>query len=208
VTQEPVEPSNHRSRCYRLFRVFEEVFPFARYWSTKRKKLLEANAPTIDSSIYNGESDAILNERLKSEVSRGAAMDEKTFKMTLSLSFGIAVLATLSPRLLSDLNHPALRALCEILIGLSVFYAFGGGFVALGAMRTLPTYGIRGSGIPSAQSGARKKFLAEAIARNEALSIVRHLRNETAYMAIRNGFICLSVALAIVLLDRLMFFLT
>jgi len=119
-------------------------------------------------------------------------MDEKTFKMTLSLSFGLTVVGTLSPLLLERIHIQNLRTVCGAAIAFSVFYALTGGFVALGAMRTLPTYGFGTLLVPKSK---RKRDFAQALARNELIGIVRHLRNETAYMALRNGFLFLSVAL-------------
>lgn len=182
----------------KLSRGTEEIFPFFHYFLQRRRKLKEAQGVGI--AIDDGhatETEEELHQALNEERARGSAMDEKTFKMTLSLSFGLTVVGTLSPFLLDRIASAPLRNACGIMIILVVLYAFAGGFVALGAMRTSATYVPTLGRIPKEQTGARRRELLETLHRNQAISIVRHLRNETAYLALRNSFICFSIALTI-----------
>jgi hypothetical protein len=144
---------------------------------------------------YQGLTEEELLDQLKDERARMAAVDEKTFKMTLALTLGLTVLGTVSPFLLDRISSVSLRAFCGGLFALSVFYSLAGGFVALGAMRTFPVFGLRRGGIPKERSGARREQLANDLTRNELLAVTKHLRNEAAYMALRNAFGSLFVAL-------------
>ncbi|HXW24964.1 MAG TPA: hypothetical protein VEK73_09470 [Xanthobacteraceae bacterium] len=180
-------------------RPIEQIFPFIRYVIVRRRKLKEAMACTIANVGvgYESDSEEELRGLLNDERTRAAALDEKTFKMTLSLTFGLTVLGTLSPLLLDHINSRCLRLMCGVMIIVAVAYALAGGFVALGAMRTLPMYVARLGSIPKDQIEARRSKVAEYLHRNELISIVRQLRNETSYLSLRNGFIFLSIALSI-----------
>lgn len=74
------------------------------------------------------------------------------------------------------------------------FYVLSAGFVALGALRTLPSYGY-GTRFLLQQEDNAPSTVADALARQELMNNIRHLRNETAYQALRNGLILLFVAI-------------
>ena len=82
------------------------------------------------------------------------------------------------------------------IIGLGLFYVLAAGFVALGALRTLPSYGY-GTQFMLQQQGNTQTILADALARQETMNIIRHLGNETAYQALRNGLLLLFVGILI-----------
>lgn len=189
----------------RVDRLVEEVLPVFHYLVRSRKKLKQAeDGDSVKTAEYESQSEEVLIEILSGERSRGAALDEKTFKMTLSLTFGIGIVGTLSPFLLRQIESPFTRWLCAFAVGLSVLYALMGGFVALGSMRTRPVYGLRLK-VPKSRPGARRHDIADSIVRNEFVSLARHQRNETAYICLRNGFICLLVALLFFLFDLFTF---
>ena len=58
------------------------------------------------------------------------------------------------------------------------------------ALRTLPSYGY-GTRFLLDQSVDPPQILADALARQETMNVVRHLRNEAAYQAMRNGLLFL-----------------
>ena len=62
--------------------------------------------------------------------------------------------------------------------------------MALGALRTFPTYGY-GTQFLLQQRENTETVLADALARQETMNNIRHLRNETAYAALRNGLLFL-----------------
>jgi hypothetical protein len=84
-----------------LSRILEEVFPIPHYLARRRKLLRQATAELIlsEATSFNGYttlSEEILSARLQEERQRASSMDEKTFKMTLSLSIGLTILGTAS----------------------------------------------------------------------------------------------------------------
>ena len=68
-------------------------------------------------------------------------MDEKTFKLTLSLSVGLTVLGSTAAFLTKVISSATIQTLLTIVIGIGLSYVLVAGFVALGALRTLQTYG-------------------------------------------------------------------
>lgn len=180
-------------------RALEEAFPFLPYIAYACRTVRKANGEAAPEQATSFEqlSEAELGARLQEERQRGAAMDEKTFKMTLSLTFALTILGTLSPLLLERIQASHLRTICGTMIALTIFYALAGGFLALGAMRTLTSYGYGTITLPRNKPGARRRLFADALARNELIGLVRHMRNEAAYQSLRNGFVCLAAALAV-----------
>lgn len=180
--------------------MLEEVLPFFHYRHVNRRFstiAADAEQAPVAAAEYEKLSEDVLDLQLKEERQRAAAIDEKTFKLTLSVTFALTIIGTVSASLLGGLQSRPLQFLIGCLLGLVVFYALAAGFVALGAMRTLPSYGLGAYPEFKDKPGARREFLASSLARNEKLSIVRHARNETAYTALRNSFLCLFVALGL-----------
>ena len=115
-------------------------------------------------------------------------MDEKTFKLTLSLSVGLTVLGSTAAFLTKVISSATIQTLLTIVIGIGLSYVLAAGFVALGALRTFPTYGY-GTQFLLQQRENTETVLADALARQETMNNIRHLRNETAYAALRNGLL-------------------
>jgi hypothetical protein len=70
------------------------------------------------------------------------------------------------------------------------------GIISLGALKTLPKYGYGTKHeILAEQQGAN--HIAKALFLQEEINIVRHLRNESAYQCLRNGFLLLLLVLII-----------
>ena len=80
-------------------------------------------------------------QRLEEERERASAMDEKTFKLPLSLSVGLTVLGSTAAFLTKVISSATIQTLLTIVIGIGLSYVLAAGFVALGALRTFPTYG-------------------------------------------------------------------
>lgn len=182
-----------------LSRFIQELLPFFHYVHYRRRFLKEASAadkPGVAAS-YEKLAENELESLLKDERARAASMDEKTFKLTLSLTFALTIMGTVSATLLSGSDGLLLRSVVGSLLALVVFYALGAGFVALGAMRTLPSHGLGAYPDLKEKPGARREFLAASLARNEKIGLARHARNETAYIALRNSFLCLFALLAL-----------
>jgi len=141
---------------------------------------------------YYGLAAETLKERIAEERERARSMDEKTFKMTLSLSIGLTILGTTISFLVGKSPIPIFRTIIAVTASLSIFYTLAGGFLALGALKTLPSYGYGTEFLIQAERG--KRIAVGALASQEKMNLIRHLRNESAYQCLRNGFILLLIS--------------
>ena len=180
--------------------ILEEVFPFVFFNLRKNKKLNEA------SNFDNVEHREVVEkyadlphkevcERLNEEHERGKTIDEKTVKFTVTISLATAMLGTAGSVILKSVSSPELVLVISLLLACSVFYTFSGGLLALGALKTLPTYGY-GSTFRIKKNKDDAVALS-ALVSQEKVNNTRHLRNEAAYQCLRNGFILLLCALTI-----------
>ncbi len=181
-------------------RIAEELFPFAHYLVRQKRLRRQSESEDIlneqQFAGYSALSAQQLTQRLDEERQRASAMDEKTFKLTLSLSVGLTVLGSTAAFLVKAVSSAAVQTTLTIIIGLGLFYVLAAGFVALGALRTFPSYGY-GTQFLLQQQGNAQNVLADALARQETMNNIRHLRNETAYQALRNGLFLLFVGILI-----------
>lgn len=181
-------------------RIAEELFPFAHYFVRKKRLGRRSESEDIlneqQFAGYSALSAQQLTQRLDEERQRASAMDEKTFKLTLSLSVGLTVLGSTAAFLVKAVSSAAVQTTLTVIIGLGLFYVLAAGFVALGALRTFPSYGY-GTQFLLQQQGNAQNVLADALARQETMNNIRHLRNETAYQALRNGLFLLFVGILI-----------
>jgi hypothetical protein len=181
-----------------ISRIAEEIFPFGHYWMRSRRVRKRAESEAIlDEAAFAGYaalSVEQLDTRLAEERARASALDEKTFKLTLALTAGLTVTGSVAALLVRSLEAAAAQLAVGGLIGLALFYVLSAGFVAIGALRTLPSHGY-GTRFLLQRQGEPGPRLSEALARQETMNTVRHLRNETAYQALRNGLVVLFAAL-------------
>ena len=181
-----------------ISRIFEEVFPFFSYRRNRSRLEKRCACPNILSLEmfvdYKKLSPEQLTRRLDDEHQRASAMDEKTFKMTLSLSVGLTILGFTTAFLTKSEFDGTILIVLLIPVVLGLFYLLVAGYMALGALRTLPKYGYGTEFIlKKSQENTREvEILANALACQECMNTIRHLRNETAYQALRNGFCLLS----------------
>jgi hypothetical protein len=178
----------------------EEIFPFPFYFLRKIRKLRQAeNTDILQREQYANYATIKkdeLQERLREERLRASAMDEKTFKLTLSLSVGLTILGSTAALLIKNISLYETRVALVVLISLSLFYILSSGCIALGALKTLPSYGYGTSSL-LVDAAQQQRHFAECLARAETVNIVRHLRNETAYQSLRNGLFLLFAAAAV-----------
>ena len=182
-----------------LYRAFEEIFPFFHFWVNRNKtqKLIgDAAELTKKSKLYEQLEPNFLNDRIKEEHERGTKIDDKTFKFTLGLSISLTVLAAASGSLAKYLPSSSLAEFISIICGASALYMLAAGITALGALKTLPTYGYGTEHIIN-QKKDGVSYLSQALFAQERVNIIRHLRNEAAYQSLRNGFLLLFIALSI-----------
>lgn len=187
-----------------ISRTFEEIFPFVHY--VKRKNRLRQRGESsgiLSCQAFTGYNTLLveqLKDRLKEERERAQGTDEKTFKLTLSLSVGLTVLGSTAASLITVVSCVTVQIILTIIIGFGLFFVLAAGFVALGALRTAPSYGYGTQFLLKLKEQENTQtVLAAALARQETMNTIRHLRNETAYQALRNGLLLLFAGILIFL---------
>lgn len=182
-----------------IYRIFEEVFPVFPFLKNKNSilnKVSNGNEIASQSERYEELGSDSLNIRIKEEHERAIKIDEKTFKFTLGLSISLTVLAAASGSFVKFLPNSPFAIYISIICGISSLYMLAAGITALGAIKTLATYGY-GTDHLLNQKKIGDSYLAEALYSQERMNIIRQLRNESAYQSLRNGFLMLFLALGI-----------
>lgn len=181
-----------------IVRMLEELVPIVfLYMRDRRIKKREGDPAILNNPSFNGYADLTIDQaqdRLKEERTRAAALDEKTFKLTLSLAIGLTVVGTAITALIEKVPEPISRIGIATGLAVAITYILLGGFIALGAMRTLPTYGYGTVFLLQQSAAGSITPLADALARQETANTRRHLRNEAALQMLRNGFLVLLAA--------------
>ena len=182
-----------------VLRIVEEIFPFAHYFIYSRQLEQEVKSSDIlkDKKLeyYRLLSEKQLRKRLKEEHQRPLVMDQKTFRLTLSLSFEFTVLSSAAALLHEAELHGTVQTALTIIILVGLVYVLVAGVIALGAARTHPRYGV-GTKLRlqlRLQQNDAQEILAKDLARQEITNHLRHYRNETVYIALRNVFFLIVV---------------
>lgn len=182
-----------------IYRIFEEVFPILFFLKNKNnilKRIRDGNDIASKSARYEELGFDSLNVRIKEEHERAIKIDEKTFKFTLGLSISLTVLAAASGSFVQFLPNSSFSVYISIICGISSIYMLTAGIIALGAIKTLATYGY-GTDHLLNQKKFGDFYLAQALYAQERMNTIRQLRNESAYQSLRNGFLILFVALGL-----------
>lgn len=182
-----------------IYRIFEEVFPIFPFLKNKNSilnKVNDGDEISSKSERYEELGSDSLNIRIKEEHERAIKIDEKTFKFTLGLSISLTVLAAASGSFVKFLPNSPFAIYISIICGISSLYMLAAGITALGAIKTLATYGY-GTDHLLNQNKIGDSYLAEALYAQERMNVIRQLRNESAYQSLRNGFLMLFLALGI-----------
>ena len=185
-----------------ISRIAEELFPFIYCLVHSRRLLRRCVVKNIlnykDFSDYETLSKNQLKHRLNEEHQRASTLDEKTFKLTLSLTVALTVLGSIAALVIKVISSATVQVTLTMLFGFGLFYALAAGLTAIGALRTQPSYGNGTRFLLEQQrEQGSQRVLADALARQETMNIVRHLRNETAYQALRNGLLMLFAGILI-----------
>ena len=181
--------------------VIEEIFPQVKFLLNTgkiEKKLKKAKNELSENSSYKSYlklNSSEFDQRISEERARATALNEKTFKLTFSLSAGLSVLGLTTATLVQKIHVPWLSITIGVIASFAVFYTLSGGFIAVGAMRTQQTYGYGTLYMIQIKQDKNKSIRASALSNLEDSNLKRHLRNEAAYQCLRNGFVCLSVTL-------------
>ena len=174
----------------RIYRIWEEVFPFDPYRrNVKRLKKRRDRKDILRKDGYT-EFEILsvdqLEQRLDEERQRAVALDEKTFKLTLSFTLGLTILGSTAAFVAKGVSSNAVEAV----IGIGILFVLGAGGVALTALQTAPSYGYGTHFLLHLQKqGNKQRVLADALARQETMNQIRQLRNEVSFQALRNGLV-------------------
>ena len=179
-----------------VIRAIEELWPPLVYLAHGKKKLTEAadGSPAAERVVksYGVLSNAQLEKRLEEEHERGRNVDEKTIRFAMTISIALTVLSSAAGVVLKSSEGGLGETAVSILFAISALYTLSAGLLALGALKTLPTYGF---GTHYLIDKERPEAVARALVSQETVNIVRHLRNEATYQCLRNGFVLLLAAL-------------
>ena len=208
-----------------IARIAEELFPFAYYHfiNARRVKARSALPEILEVEPFREYShlpQKVLERRLVEEHERAAALDDKTLKVTpllvtaLSLlSVGLTVIGFFSSSLipksgsslfLTDYGLPILFVLSIGSFVLSIGCFIFAGLTALGAMHTQPRYGYGTEHELHRHDSNSTGYLAEQLARQEALNFLCQCRNVAVFQTTRNGIILLLVGVLFLLVDTVL----
>jgi len=182
-----------------IYRVFEELLPFLTFIENKRNIMAKVNnEDAMESTVvrYKKLTADNLSSRIAEEHKRAINIDEKTSKFTLGLSVSLTVLAAASSSFVKFLPNSEHITTISVICGGAALYMLAAGIIALGSLKTLPTYGY-GTEHEIFLKERGVSYLAEALCAQEFMNNVRQLRNEVAYQSLRNGFFMLFFALSI-----------
>ena len=128
-----------------ISRIIEELFPFGHYFVRYRRLRKQRDCQDVlrkeTFSEYETLCSQLLTQRLEEEHRRASVINEKTFKLTFSLSMGLTALGLMAAFLTTIVTSVTLQIILVVMIGISLFYILAAGFVAVGALRTVRTYG-------------------------------------------------------------------
>lgn len=192
----------------------EQALPFIKYLRFRSRTMSElethilglpfSSGPILDSIKYYSHAEASdLREALIAEQSRGIALDEKTFKHSSSIATALTVASAATTAIAQVLTSSEWKVATVACTAPAICYVVIGGLLGFGAIRTLPTFGIgiRFMIAQNSETAAMRPLkLAEALACQEAINLIRVARNEAAFMSMRNGFVFVTMAVLMVLL--------
>ncbi|MCY4233681.1 MAG: hypothetical protein OXE59_08095 [Bacteroidetes bacterium] len=175
----------------KIFHVVEIIIPAIPHHRIRRNKLrLLEDEGILDREEYAqfiNISSEDLQTRLNQENKRATAINEKTYKMGLSLSIALTIIGYASTALPEQMPDPFAKACFSGLIISGVVYFMVAGIVALKSIRTEPIYGAT-TQIVLLQGVEKQQCLAKCLAQSEEMNIIRHIRNELVYQCLRLGY--------------------
>ncbi len=185
-----------------MHRLLEEVLPFIYYYKNRRNILAAASDRELinnDGSLsnYSDLSSCTINNRIKEEHDREQIIDEKTVKFTFTSTIALTLLSSISTFISKTITQGGFQSWSITLSAISVLYMLFGGLISLGALTTLPRYGY--GTCYQIKAKIDQKIKIYALAAQEKVNSVRHIRNEAAYQCIRNGLLLLIVSVIVTL---------
>lgn len=177
-----------------IHRALEELCPVPHFviaCGKKRKEAENISANDANDNDILTQQLAKINSseiaiRLLEEHKRGSKLDEKTYKITTVISIGITIVGILTAQAIKIVDNNVIMNLLKILIQIAIIYGVAASFVSIGAVRALPQYGF---GTEFVMKQKEDVFIAlKALRSQEAINITRQLRNECAYLLLRNSY--------------------
>jgi ABC-type amino acid transport system permease subunit len=127
-------------------------------------------------------------------------LDDKTFKMTLSLTIGLTIVNYTFALLIGNIDNNLLKLFFILLISISVTYILLGGFIAFTSLTTQKTYGYGTNFLLQCKEGNRTQC-CEDLHLQEESNLIRHIKNESSYQCLRNGFFLLFIIFMVYFFD-------
>ncbi|MBU2874155.1 hypothetical protein [Marinobacter salexigens] len=173
-------------------------FPFIYLYGLEKRKLSDATNYMSEEHAFFYELDkAIVDSRLKEEHSRSKQIDDKTSKFNLGLSLCLTIIGVAATTIAKLLPDHELKPIIIAFLSISSLYMLIGGLVSLSAFKLMPTYGY-GSRYEYLKASNERVEGIKALIGQENVNLIKQVRNEVAYQCLRNGFVMLFIALAII----------
>lgn len=189
-------------------RTWPELLPFLAYWRVKRLLDKRRDGDGIltrkEYKCYSGLRVDQLRARVESELGRGDDLDDKTFRLSFALSFGLAVFGIAGGITIEG----SIRASVPVIwaaIGcgsLAAAYLWTAAVLAAGALESIPSYGESSEDLLQDKMEEATEVSARYagnLAKQEIVNLNRHNRNNATYMCLRNALIWLALLGALVL---------
>ncbi|WP_146047885.1 hypothetical protein [Zhongshania marina] len=178
--------------------VLSVPFPFIYLYRLEKRKLSDATNYMSEEHAFFYELDkAIVDSRLKEEHSRSKQIDDKTSKFNLGLSLCLTIIGVAATTIAKLLPDHELKPIVIAFLSISSLYMLIGGLVSLSAFKLMPTYGY-GSRYECLKASNERVEGIKALIGQENVNLIKQVRNEVAYQCLRNGFVMLFMALAII----------
>lgn len=180
--------------------VVQQVLPFLEYWRAKRKLDERRESDSIlqrdEYSEYAQLPPDELDGRLREEHERSERLDDKTFRLSFAITFGLAIFGVGSGLTIGDglgLESPTLWVLVSLVAGAAIYF-WSAALLAAGALESVSMHGVGTRRRLLARTQAPRTlafYYARELARQELVNLNRHNRNNATYMSLRNGMLLL-----------------
>lgn len=180
--------------------VRQQVLPFLEYWLAKRRLDERRASDSIlerdEYSEYAQLSPDELDGRLSEEHERTEKLEDKTFRLSFAITFGLAIFGVGSGLTIGDglgIDGRTLWVLVSLVVGAAIYF-WSAALLAAGALESVSMYGIGTQRLLLAKNKTDRELAviyAKELARQELVNLNRHNRNNATYMSLRNGMLLL-----------------
>lgn len=180
--------------------VMQQVLPFLEYWRVKRRlDERRASASILERDEYSEYAQLSPDEldgRLSEEHERTEKLEDKTFRLSFAITFGLAIFGVGSGLTIGDglgIDGPTLWVLVSLVVGAAIYF-WSAALLAAGALESVSMYGIGTYRLLLAKDKTEHELAviyAKELASQELVNLNRHNRNNATYMSLRNGMLLL-----------------